>query len=193
MEYRAIIDNKFHRGNGEDGFHYWLTPWQHPTFIELEREFGPFDFDPCPHPRPIGFDGLRCDWTGERIYVNPPFGSIIEWPDGALCAGHETKTPKSSTCIHCGAIGKKKGPTAWINKAIEEWRKGKTIVIVYPIDKWILKLLKAILGEHALVRNLGDVRWIATEDRSVGKGTGRHIACFILQHPPAAPADTDKE
>lgn len=30
------------------------------------------------------------------------------------------------------------------------------------------------------VRNLGDVRWMATEDGSQGKGTGRHIACFIL-------------
>lgn len=31
------------------------------------------------------------------------------------------------------------------------------------------------------VRNLGDVRWCAIEDGSAGKGTGRHIACFILE------------
>lgn len=31
------------------------------------------------------------------------------------------------------------------------------------------------------IRNLGDVRWLATEDGSIGKGTGRHIACFILE------------
>jgi hypothetical protein len=43
-----------------------------------------------------------------------------------------------------------------------------------------LMLLKAILGEHGHVRNLGDVRWLATEDGSAGKGTGRHIACFVL-------------
>lgn len=30
------------------------------------------------------------------------------------------------------------------------------------------------------VRNLGDVKWLATEDGSQGKGTGRHIAAFIL-------------
>jgi len=41
-------------------------------------------------------------------------------------------------------------------------------VLVYPIDKWILMLLAA----GAEVRNLGDVRWLATEDGSVGKGTG---------------------
>lgn len=152
-------ENKFHVGNGDDGKHYWLTPWSDPAFIALNEEFGPFDFDPCPFPLPEGFDGLTCEW-GKSNYVNPPFGSIM----------HE---------------GKKKGPTAWVRKAIEEWRKGKRVVLVYPIDKWVLMLLKAILGDAAHVRNLGDVRWLATEDGSVGKGTGRHIACFILEplHP----------
>lgn len=84
-------------------------------------------------------------------YVNPPFGSII----------HE---------------GKKKGPTAWARKAIAENKKGNTVVLVYPIDKWVLMLLAA----GAQVRNLGDVRWEATEDGSKGKGIGRHIAAFIL-------------
>ncbi len=74
--------------------------------------------------------------------------------------------------------GKKKGPTAWVRKAIAEHRKGKTVVLVYPIDKWVLMLLDVI---GAKVRNLGDVRWLATEDGSIGKGTGRHIACFILK------------
>jgi len=49
-------------------------------------------------------------------------------------------------------------------------------VLVYPVDKWLLMLLAA----GARVSNLGDVRWHATEDGSVGKGTGRHIACFVL-------------
>lgn len=146
-------DNKFHVGNGDDGKHYWLTP---PVLLaRLSAEFGPFDFDPCPYPLPPDFDGLTCEW-GQRNYVNPPFGSII----------HK---------------GKKKGPTAWVRKAITEWQKGKRVVLVYPVDKWVLMLLKAILGEHAQVRNLGDVRWLATEDGSEGKGTGRHIACFILE------------
>ncbi len=33
----------------------------------------------------------------------------------------------------------------------------------------------------AKVTNLGDVRWLATEDGQPGKGTGRHIACFVLE------------
>lgn len=146
--------NKFHVGNGEDGRHYWLTPWTDPVFVRLAEEFGPFDFDPCPWPKPEGFDGLTCEW-GQRNYVNPPFGSIM----------HQ---------------GKKKGPTAWMRKAIEEQRKGKLSVVVYPVDKWVLMMLAATGATN--VRNLGDVRWLATEDGTQGKGTGRHIAAFIL-HP----------
>lgn len=146
--------NKFHVGNGGDGKHYWLTPPE--LYAALDAEFH-FDFDPCPWPLPFGFDGLTCEW-GQSNYVNPPFGSII----------HE---------------GKKKGPTAWVHKAIAEHAMGKTIVLVYPVDKWVLMLVKAMGGG---IRNLGDVRWLATEDGSAGKGTGRHIACFILQPQTAA-------
>ena len=156
--------NKFHAGNGSDGKHYWLTPPD--LYAALDAEFH-FDFDPCPYPLPDGFDGLTCEW-GQSNYVNPPFGAIL----------HD---------------GRMKGATAWVRKAIAEHRKGKTVVLVYPIDKWVLMLLSEI-GERMAeeydpkfrrywseVRNLGDVRWLATEDGSVGPGTGRHIACVVLR------------
>jgi hypothetical protein len=110
-----------------------------------------FTFDPAPYPLPEGFDGLTCEW-GDSNYVNPPFGSIV----------HQ---------------GKKKGPTAWARKALAEAKKGRRTVLVYPIDKWVLMLLAA----GAKVRNLGDVRWLATEDSKPGKGTGRHIAAFVIE------------
>jgi hypothetical protein len=141
-------DNKFHQGNGDDGKHYWLTPPE--IYNELDRQMH-FDFDPCPYPLPDGFDGLTAEW-GQSNYVNPPFGSII----------HE---------------GRKKGMTAWVRKAIAEHAKGKSVTIVYPLDKWVLMLIKA----GAEITNLGDVRWLATEDGTPGKGTGRHIACFVLR------------
>ena len=144
----APADNKFHKGNGVDQKHYWLTPPD--LYATLHAEFK-FDFDPCPYPLPAGFDGLTQPW-GSSSYVNPPFGSIM----------HE---------------GKKKGPTAWVRKALAEHAQGKRVVLVYPIDKWVLMLLEA----GAQVRNLRDVRWLATEDGSQGKGTGRHIACFVLE------------
>ena len=150
---KPIIDSipgtKFADGNGEDLKHYWLTPPK--LYSELDKEFA-FDFDPCPYPRPDEFDGLTCKW-GCSNYVNPPFGSIMH-------------------------NGKKKGVTAWVRKAIEEKNNGKLTVLVYPLDKWILMLLKEIGTE---VRNLGDVKWCSTEDGKPGKGTGRHIACFILR------------
>lgn len=74
-----------------------------------------------------------------------------------------------------------KGPTAWVKKAIAEHTKGKTVVFVFPIDKWVLKLVAA----GAEIRNLGDVKWCATEDGQPGKGTGRRIAAFVLR--PQAP------
>jgi len=142
--------NKFHIGNLADGKHYWLTPPD--LYAALDAEFG-FTFDPCPYPKPDDFDGLVMPW-GTSNYVNPPFGAIM----------HE---------------GKRKGPTAWARKALAEHAQGKSVVLVYPIDKWILMLLAA----GAEVRNLGDVRWLATEDGSTGQGTGRHIAAFILRNP----------
>lgn len=141
--------NKFHAGAASDGKHYWLTPPE--LYAALNAEFH-FDFDPCPYPLPEGFDGLTCEW-GQSNYVNPPFGSII----------HE---------------GKAKGMTAWVRKALAEHAKGKRVVMVYPLDKWVLLVLETI---GATVRNLRDVRWLSTEDGLPHKGTGRHIACFILE------------
>jgi len=55
--------------NRADTKHYWLMP---PDKLEpLQKEFN-FDFDPCPFPRPEGFDGLEVDWRKSN-WVNPPF------------------------------------------------------------------------------------------------------------------------
>jgi hypothetical protein len=61
--------------------HYWLTPLE---FMDaLDAEFS-FDFDPCPHPRPDGFDGLTVPW-GKSNWVNPPFtGGVMAWAKKAI-------------------------------------------------------------------------------------------------------------
>lgn len=174
--------NKFHRGNGEDQKHYWLTPLE--IYVPINRYFK-FDFDACPYPLPEGFDGLTCDY-GKRTWVNPPFGSIM----------HQ---------------GRKKGPTFWMRKGFEEQSKGNLVVLVYPIDKWVLmnigacgnydtkplydakngfnekKMIELLDAGHNIL-NLGDVRWCATEDGTPGKGTGRHIAMFVFR--PTGPRTT---
>ena len=127
-----------YEGNSIDGKHYWLTPKD--VYDKLDQEFN-FSFDPCPYPRPDGFDGLKVCW-GDSNYVNPPF----------------------------------KGPTAWVRKAIKEYEKGKKVVFVFPIDKWVHMFIEA----GAEIRNLKDVRWCSIENGEPGKGTGRWIACFVL-------------
>ena len=68
--------------------HYWLTP---PDLMAtLQAEFT-FDFDPCPHPRPDGFDGLAVPW-GASNWVNPPFtGGVMTWAKKALAEQREGK------------------------------------------------------------------------------------------------------
>lgn len=92
---------------------YWLTP---PELYEaLDAEFT-FDFDPCPFPRPEGFNGLNEKW-GRMNYVNPPFRP------------------------HDGIEGK--GPTAFVHKAIAEHKMGRGSVLVLPVQSYVMHLAAA--------------------------------------------------
>jgi hypothetical protein len=93
---------------------FWLTPPE--VYEDLSRQYGPFDFDPCPHPRPEGYDSLRIPW-GRCNYVNPPF--------------HQ----------HDGVDGQ--GPTAFVRKAIGEQKQGKTSVLTLPVQSYVDLLLEA--------------------------------------------------
>lgn len=77
----------------------------------LSREFI-FDFDPCPYPRPNGYNSLVLPW-GSCNYVNPPFNKK-DAPYG--------------------------GPSAFVRKAICEQSEGGTSVFVLPLP-WNLGLL----------------------------------------------------
>lgn len=61
--------------------HYWVTP---PDMMQTLNDEFRFDYDPCPHPRPEGYDGLTAEW-GQRNWVNPPFtGGVSQWVKKAL-------------------------------------------------------------------------------------------------------------
>ena len=129
---------------------YWLTP---PNLMaDLERRYGPFDFDPCPHPLPEGFDGLEVPW-GRRNYVNPPFRP----------ADVENATVK------------RPGPTAFVHKAIAEKKKGNSSVLVLPVQSYVAHLADA----GAMIKPLGRVRWLEVESGEP-YGQPTTICAFIL-------------
>lgn len=71
--------------DGETGLwrekRYWISPPEMYAYLDAEFHF---DFDPCPNPRPDGFDGLSVEW-GQRNYVNPPFtGGVGQWVKKAI-------------------------------------------------------------------------------------------------------------
>ena len=140
----------YNKGNASDGKHYWLTPDE--LLAEIYDTYD-IDFDPCPYPKPDDFDGLAIEW-GQSNYVNPPFGGY-----------------------HDQHSNKKTGPTIWARKAIVEYKKGKRVVFIYPIDRWILEILEFAKS----VRNLGNVKFCAIEDGCPGKGTSRPVAMFVLE------------
>ena len=91
---------------------YWITPPE--MYANLNREFR-FDFDPCPNPRPDGYNSLSLPW-GEMNYCNPPF----------------RKTD-----------GNTDGPTAFVRKAISEQEQGNSTVLLLPAQSYINLLLEA--------------------------------------------------
>jgi len=105
-----------------------------------------FDFDPCPCPLPAGYDGLNVEW-GKSTYVNPPFRK----KDGP-------------------------GPTAFVRKAIEEHKKGKSIVLILPVQSYINLLLEA----GAELRSAGRVRYLDVDSREPQKSPSPNCL-FILQ------------
>ena len=73
----------------------WETPKR--IFDELDREFN-FTIDPCSTDENAKCakhytrqdDGLAQDWTGERVFCNPPYGrEMPKWI--AKCAAHGAK------------------------------------------------------------------------------------------------------
>lgn len=76
----------------------WATPQD--FFDDLNKEFS-FDLDPCAdetnHKTPDYFtkedDGLTKDWSGRRVFCNPPYGrAIASWVEKAFREGQKDNT-----------------------------------------------------------------------------------------------------
>lgn len=68
------------------------------------------------------------------------------------------------------------GITAWVRKAIEEQKKGKSSVLILPLDNWVRLLLES----GAEIRVVGSHEWINTKDGSRRKAP-RPSFLFILK------------
>ena len=112
----------------------------------LSKEFG-FDFDPCPYP--YVKDGIDIEW-GKSNWVNPPF------------------MKKDSMNNH--------GPTAFVRKAIEEQKKGKTSVLILPVNSFINMLIEA----NAEIRPMGRVKYLDTDTNKSMPNPSTN-ALFILR------------
>lgn len=117
-----------------------------PEIYEVLNKEFNFTFDPCPFPKPKDFDGLKIDW-GEINYINPPF-------------------------ITTNGVG----PTAFVKKAIEENKKGKTCVIILPTTHYTNLLIEA----GAEIRSLGRVRWLEVKTKKPTSNPNP-VSCFILR------------
>ena len=67
------------------------------------------------------------------------------------------------------------GITGWVRKALEEQKKGKTSVLILPLDNWVRLLIEA----GAEIRSLGSHDWIHTKDKTRRKAP-RPSFLFIL-------------
>lgn len=117
------------------------------VYKKLDDEFH-FDCDPCPYPF-NGTDGTETEW-GQRTYLNPPFRKL----DGRC----------------------KKGPIDFIKKAIEENKKGKTIVILRNTNSFINMLIEA----GAEMRSMGRVKWLDGKTKEPWRSPS-NTTCFILR------------
>ena len=120
--------------------HYLLMPRELYRTLDATYHFAAFD--PCPYPRPPGFDGLTIPWPN-RTFINPPF---------------------------TGDYGSK---TAFIRKAIEENKLGKTIFgIISSTGGHVINLLLAAGAELRPIGRNGRVAWI-------GIKTGKPMPCPV--------------
>ncbi len=86
----------------------WPTP--KAVYDELDREFH-FDFDPCPLGGDVdGRSPMFCDWSGKRVFCNPPYGpeiaKFLERADEAELAVYLIPARTNTRWFHQLVLGK---------------------------------------------------------------------------------------
>ena len=105
-----------------------------------------FKFDFDPCPYPKTLNSLDLEW-GKMNYVNPPFHKMNGY-----------------------------GPTAFVRKALDEQKKGRSSFLTLPTQSYVNLLLEA----GAKLRSLGRVKWLEVDTKEPMKGPSS-ITGFFLQ------------
>ena len=105
-----------------------------------------FKFDFDPCPYPKTLNSLDLEW-GKMNYVNPPFHKMNGF-----------------------------GPTAFVRKALEEQKKGRSSFLTLPTQSYVNLLLEA----GAELRSLGRVKWLEVDTKEPMKAPSP-ITGFFLQ------------
>ena len=131
--------------------------WATPRYVLdiLDKEFNFSDFDPCPLNNDITqFDGLRCDWEGETIFVNCPYSRPLK--------------------------------EAFIHKAVEQMKWGKTVVMLLPVStstKIFHEVIMPNADEIRLVKKRIRFEGMNTKGEFVTKSLGQHDSMIIVFRP----------
>lgn len=130
--------------------------WKTPDYVynKLNEEFR-FDFDPCPLFNDIEkWDGLRNDWEGDCVFVNPPYQRILK--------------------------------EAFIAKAVQQSRQGKTVVMLLPVStstKVFHELILPNAHEIRFVSKRIKFEGVNTKGELVDSSVGMHDSMVIIFRP----------
>ena len=139
-----------------------------PRLIEL---LGPFDLDPCcPEGMPwqtaaymftLEENGLQQDWTGNRVFMNPPYRGVMKWAEKfsnealagiALLNGRSSETKATQLIMHHSkAIWFPKGRLTFYNiegnPYSQKWFSSLLIGLNQTDVKYLMKAKEVYGGE----------------------------------------------
>lgn len=155
------------------------VPTSPAFFSSLQREYGPFDLDPCATAEnakcaryfSIADDGLSQEWRG-RVFVNPPYerGVIGLWVAKARVEYEAGRAESVLLLIPAGTS------TAWWHEHVEghassiRFLKGRGKYFVHPSGSLFRPRFEPVLVMFGIVARA--TAWASVDRREPGRAVG---------------------